>query len=153
MELNAIEKYFIEKFESLEKENIELKKQLEQKQNSNNLVVNQVFKSYYQVSRYHWAIKEDNYHSFEKALKEKDFKWLGSHEYDINLYTWNYEITIANKTFYFHLYSNGGELMLNNVEPKSRDCFETLEEAQNQLLIYLEKDIEEIKAKLTIKGE
>lgn len=153
MELNAIEKYFIEKFENLEKENIELKKQLEQKQNSNNVVVKQVFNNYYQVSIYHWCVKEDTYHDFEKALKEKDFIWLDKHNYCINLYTWNYEITIANKTFYFHLYSNGDELILNSVSPKTKDCFDTLEEARNYLLNCLEKDIEEIKAKISIKGE
>lgn len=141
MELTAIEKYFIDKVERQEKELEELKNFKEKVRSDSDIIIKKVLHEYYYTYVYSWYIKEDNYEKYIKALKERDFNWLSSHEYQIYSGNWNLELQINDHIFKLYYYTSQSNRKLDVVETEKDNMFYTKEEAQEHLLKILKKDL------------
>ena len=157
MELNFIEKYFIGRLESLEKENAELKEKLKAAQtaktNESEPSGIPTLGMFYHVESSSWRISEENLAKYERALSEKDFEWLTSNSYRVTPCFWNYEIKVGDDKILLRISPSYIDLKADAqiVEWREGESFETLSAAQDRLLKILSEDIEEYKKKQAAK--
>lgn len=123
MEPKDCTEYCLNRLMALEKENADLRAEVERRKEENS-AMSRSTSLYYSINWYSWYVKEDNYKDYARAVSSEDFDWLYRNGLTIESYLVDFEFTFNNTKYLFAAKpTENGSFELTPIEIDGKNYF------------------------------